>query len=72
MNEPAPAFRLTLMERATPVWARLQDHYTNRLATLRAQNDQRGLSPEQTEFIRGQIAECKAFLQLAQDPPLVT
>lgn len=72
MNQPKPPFRLNPLERATPLWARIAEHYTERLATLRAQNDQQGLSPERTEFIRGQIAECKALLQLAQDPPPVT
>lgn len=72
MNEPKAAFKVPTLQRATPLWAALEAHYTERLATLRAQNDAPGMSPERTEFIRGQIAECKAFLQLAQDPPSVT
>lgn len=64
-------FRLTAADKVSPLWRALSDHYTERLASLRAQNDT-SKTPEQTEKLRGQIFEVKALLSLADDRPIVS
>lgn len=59
---------LTDLERGTALWKKLVDHYTERLATLRAQNDT-DRSPEDTASIRGEIKEVKRFLALDREKP---
>ena len=54
-------------EKRSPLWHALAEHYTARLASLRAQNDA-DKSPDQTAKLRGQILEVKAFLSLADEP----
>lgn len=71
MTQPTPPFKIAKHERNAPLWLALKAHYTERLASLRVQNDARGKSEADTEFLRGQIAECKAFLALDTDPPTV-
>lgn len=68
MSEP---LRLTAVDRANPLWRALADHYTERLALLRAQNDSRTKTEMETAYLRGQIAEVKAFLGLADERPVV-
>ena len=59
---------LTQADKASPLWRALEAHYTERLHGLRVKNDA-ALTPEQTERLRGQIFECKAFLGLAEERP---
>ena len=59
---------LTPADKASPLWRALEAHYRDRLQSLRIKNDA-ALTPEQTERLRGQIFECKAFLGLADDRP---
>lgn len=54
-----------------PVFKKLMQHFTERLATLRAQNDG-ALDPIETANMRGRIAEVKGFLALAQDRPVIS
>ena len=62
---------LTPADRRSPLWLLLEAHYTERLATLRAQNDA-DKPADKTATLRGQIAEVKALLDLAKDRPSVT
>ena len=59
---------LTPADKGSPLWRALEDHFRDRLQSLRAKNDA-PLTPAQTEYLRGQIFECKAFLGLAEDRP---
>lgn len=65
MNAPA-LFSLSKHDRTTALWRALAEHYADRLTTLRIQNDAT-CDADKTAFRRGQIAECKAFLALADD-----
>ena len=58
--------KISKQDRLTPLWRELEAHYTERLASLRAQNDAMQ-TPEQTARLRGQIMEIKAFLDLATE-----
>ena len=60
--------RINPTDKASPLWRSLVDHYTARLVTLREQNDA-AKSHDETTKLRGQIAEVKAFLSLADEPP---
>lgn len=62
---------LTPADRNSPVWRAIEQHYTDRLATLRAKNDAKQ-DAEATAYLRGQIAECKLILSLADDKPVAT
>jgi hypothetical protein len=53
-----------------PLWRELSDYYLERLSVLRAQNDAPKTNDD-TAMLRGRIAECKAFLALADEKPLV-
>ena len=64
------SIQLSQADKSSPVWRALEQHYAERLQTLRAKNDA-ALTPEQTERIRGQIFEVKAFLGLADERPSV-
>lgn len=50
----------------TALWLRLVDHHRVQLAVLRSRNDG-DLSPEQTQYLRGRIAQIKAFLALERE-----
>lgn len=60
--------RINHTDKASPLWRALVDHYIARLATLRELNDT-SKSHDETMKLRGQIAEIKAFLSLADEPP---
>ena len=63
-----PSFELGAGERRSPTWIALEEHYTKRLADLRAQND----TPKDelaTAMLRGKIAEVKELLKLGKDKP---
>ena len=64
MTEPL----ITSTDKASALWRTLSAHYTARLLMLREQNDQRK-SPEDTAYLRGQIAEIKEFMRLGEDRP---
>lgn len=50
-------------DKFSPVWQKLSEHFTTKLAELRAQNDG-NLDPTTTAGLRGQIAVYKALLSL--------
>ncbi len=56
--------------RDSPVWADIKAHYEQRLLVLRAKNDGQA-AIEVTAFLRGQIAEVKTLLSLADERPTV-
>jgi hypothetical protein len=60
--------RISPVEARTPLWQAVRAHYEAKLARLRAKNDTRQ-SPEETAWLRGQIAEIKAILALDAPPP---
>ena len=64
----AQRFTIAAHERSSPLWRNLADYYTERLAMLRAQNDI-PQDADKTAYKRGQIAECKAILALADELP---
>jgi len=63
-------FQLTRMERADPLFLKLKAHYEQKLANLRAMNDNDN-SPDMTAATRGRIKEVKLFLALDQDQPVI-
>lgn len=67
MTEPVV---ITELERSSAVWQKLKPYYEARLASLRAKNDG-NLTPEQTQRLRGQIAEVRGILSLGTDKPQV-
>jgi hypothetical protein len=60
-----PPFVLTQSERTSPLWGRLEEHLNKRLEAKRRQNDARVPQPD-TDFLRGEIAQLKAFLALGK------
>lgn len=64
-----PTFGLSLSDRRSPVWGVLEEHFVQRLADLRAQNDARSKSEIETAYLRGQIAMVKELLELGKDKP---
>jgi hypothetical protein len=63
-------FSMTSADRQSAVWLKLKEHYTQRLNTLREQNDG-NLDAEATAKIRGRIAEARQFLALGKEAPQV-
>jgi hypothetical protein len=63
-------FSMTPADRQSAVWLKLKEHYTQRLNTLREQNDGK-LDAEATAKIRGRIAECKLIISLGKEEPAV-
>lgn len=57
----AMKFKPTRLELNSPCWMRLMEHFTDRLAQLRAENDV-SKSYEETERLRGRIAEIKGLM----------
>ena len=57
---------LNAADTGSPLWRSLSEHMQARLATLREKNDA-PKTGDDTAFLRGQIAEIKAFLSLAED-----
>lgn len=52
-----------------PTWARLKAHLQDRLTSLRQRNDNATLSYDETQKLRGRIAECKYLLALGSPTP---
>ena len=63
--------KLSEGERMSALWRKLEQHLTDRLATLRARNDG-NLPPDETAKVRGQIAEVKSFLDIGNPQVIVT
>jgi len=61
---------LTEAELSSPVWDKIRKHYEARIQTLRAEND-KNLSPSETDVLRGRIREAKAVLDLGTPKPKV-
>ena len=57
---------LTSVDRATELWRKLEKHYRDKLAMLRAKNDNPKDEAE-TALIRGQIREVKEFLAIGNE-----
>lgn len=66
MKEQKP-FVLTQEDRNTALWKALFAHMENRLIYLRIQND-RAISIDETNKLRGQIEEVKNFIRLNRMP----
>lgn len=65
--DPGAPIRLTAQDLASPLWQKLQAYYTQELHRLRVKND--GVLGEQERGkVIGQIAQMKAFLDLANVP----
>lgn len=56
-------------ELRSSLWRRLQAHYEAQLELLRRKNDG-DMTPEQTQRLRGRIAQVKEFLALATEPDI--
>tara|TARA_R110000868_G_scaffold198965_1_gene445546 strand:+ start:137 stop:346 length:210 start_codon:yes stop_codon:yes gene_type:complete len=57
--------KLSPHEIGTPLWVKLSEHYTARIAKLRARLEAR-IDESETARIRAQIAEIKEFFDLAE------
>lgn len=60
-----PPFALTDEDRQSPLWRRLEAHFTDKLARLRVQNDA-ALTEQQTSALRGRIDTLKAIINLGK------
>ena len=60
-------FRLTEIESASALWARLSTHLEERLRILREKNDN-PIDPIETARIRGEIKAVKQLLDVGQPP----
>lgn len=58
---------LTIEERRSPLWRKLNEHFERRLSEMRKQNDG-DKSETDTANLRGRIAELKLLIQLGSDP----
>lgn len=61
-------FVLDHMERASSVWTRVKGQLQLRLEQHRRKNDNK-MAPEETAYLRGQIACLKSILDFGADPP---
>lgn len=66
MADPAPKFKLTKAAINSQVWMELMNHFKDRIAKLRADNDQ-DLDVAATAKMRGRIAEIRALMMLDKD-----
>lgn len=67
MIQPEPPFALTISDRQSDLWKRLEAYWKVRVEMLRSQNDG-DKDPIPTAKLRGQIAELKTTLALGRDP----
>lgn len=66
--EDKPPFKLTQQDKASNLWLRLQEHFRNRLADVRAKND--AVQDEaKTATLRGEIRAIKSILALGEESP---
>jgi hypothetical protein len=61
---------LTEAQKASPVWVLIERHIQGRLDDHRRKNDDQP-SEAATQKLRGRIAELKALLEIASDPPTI-
>lgn len=54
-------------DKKSPLWVKIKTHYEQRLEMLRRKNDKRR-SDEETDYLRGRIAEVKELLTLGDSP----
>ena len=66
MNEPKKPLVLTIEQRRSTLWRALMDQWTERLQSLRQDND-RPHTESETAALRGRIAELKACMLLDQE-----
>lgn len=59
-------FKLTTADKANPLWNALADHMRQQRDKYRRQNDQ-SQTVEQTEKLRGRIAELTSLLALEEE-----
>lgn len=62
--------RLTAADKINPLWIRLKAHYTDRLTTLREQNDA-PMEENQRAIHIGRIGEVKAILDFENEAPYI-
>lgn len=62
--------KLTEEELNSPLWAKLKDHWSKRLLSLRAEND-KNLNDIDTARLRGRIAEVRANLDLGNPKQVI-
>jgi hypothetical protein len=69
--QPDPPFDLGPVDRASPLWRRLEGWLASELDNARRRND--ATRPElDTAMLRGEIRAIKRFLALGQDRPILT
>lgn len=61
---------LTAVEKASPVWRKIEEHFEERLAILYSQLC-KSLPSDPTNVIRGQILEIKVLRSLGEEKPFV-
>lgn len=64
------SLKLTPSERVNPIWIKISNMLKERLAKARVTND-RKLSIEDTNVLRGRIAELKSLISIEQENPEV-
>ena len=64
-------FILTEADKAQNLWLRLRAHFEERLAVMRARNDDATLTEQATAAIRGEIGCLKKLIALGNDQPIV-
>lgn len=67
---PPAMFKLAQHERMSPAWISIQRHLTEKLESLRKQNDNTDLDELATARLRGRIYEIKQILGIDQDMPV--
>ena len=70
MSNAIERTELTEGDLVSPTWGKIKRHLDSRLAHLREQLEQ-DVSEQKSARIRGQIAEVKLFLGLADDRPIL-
>lgn len=68
MIAPKPSLKLTKDERNSRLFTKLMEHWSDRLQSLRTQNDG-DIDPTNTAKLRGRIAELKFNLSLDKELP---
>lgn len=63
--------KISPADRGTRLWHDIEEHLQRRLQALREQNDNQGMTADQTAIIRGRIAEVKSLLALGTDDKVV-
>lgn len=61
--------KLNAVEKQSALWRKLEQHLTERLATMRQKNDG-NLDPLETAKVRGRITELKDLIALGEPSPV--